>query len=895
MPSEDMLNRIIIGIGGQGSKIVDNIARKLQKSGNIPNNEEFMIIDTDDATANKCESIKPKYKKILSRPELILMKDTNKWLPDAYAQATGAGCGQHRVYGRAMYNVHKESILTTIGAAASDLRNRTGSDDYVIILCNALGGGTGSSMMIDIAIDIRDWMIKQFGHDPVIFGIGMLPSSKEAVLPSGNAYASLKELHFLMSHKKDTVVGDKNYSNPFKIFFLLGRDLQGQNRDVELENATTRFLLDLGFVPGSALETEGKWLDLNDLQNRAIDYQHRFATLGYYECTFPIDTLFKYYEIEDYLPIAREKMVAINAKIIDEKSKIESKKTTIDSLLLKRDSLLNKIHTYQSEGGWFGKVNKGAIRNAKSVLDYVEQTLSKIKEEVFQLELRLGDIEEEYRIAEKSIDKLVALKNSTLRSLVSPNNTKSFHQIVLTEDEIKSLKQKREDLKRMSFLEIMRTLNREKEYYKWTHEPIEKASIIFNPLLNYRHSIGNGISSDYISILRDYDIITQDSEGNIVSEEEKFGHFIAVLSTRSDNFEHAKLSDAAFRNSAMRLSKDAEVVLLNTPARQHSFAIYTLMLGLQPWSPAPGLPPRLMELDWLGKAYESNESLAKLQRHHSMLYGTPKTFSVLTGIPYVPGDDYTNTAKITQFWKDYEIFEDDAKWNNVPLVLAQSIKMINDLLNGLTIADTILEAIKIPDKFSSAILAVTVQKLSSAKARVNKLDDWIKTTIQAFSELKNNLDLTITQISNIKPPTNVQKEKIETMLRDTSRNIEVLIDKLDVLSDRYNLEFQKQLSAIDEFIAKIPENETSASVIRDLTKLESVTSSLREDSVKTASNINSLKTPLSIILSKLNEFNSIIESTKDVFFDRELMDEVEPRESESDFQLPEVTSKMTNK
>jgi len=48
---EDTVNRVAIGIGGQGSSIVNNILRTLKhKTGKAPKNEEFLIIDTDPAS-----------------------------------------------------------------------------------------------------------------------------------------------------------------------------------------------------------------------------------------------------------------------------------------------------------------------------------------------------------------------------------------------------------------------------------------------------------------------------------------------------------------------------------------------------------------------------------------------------------------------------------------------------------------------------------------------------------------------------------------------------------------------------------------------------------------------------------------------------------------------------
>ncbi|MCD6455581.1 MAG: hypothetical protein J7K81_02160, partial [Methanophagales archaeon] len=694
---EDTVNRIVIGIGGQGGIIVNNILRMLKfKAGKAPKNEEFLIIDTDQASANACSEVEERKKIILNRPDTILMRNTNRWLPDPYLSAAGAGCGQHRIYGRAMYNVHRERIFSAIGSAASELRNRTGGKDFFILMVCAFGGGTGSSMLLDVAIDIRDWISKQFGSEPVMFGIGILPSSKESVLPTGNALGAMKELHFLMSHTEDIIIDDKNYSNPFKLFFLLGRDLQGQNRDEELERAIPRFLLDLGFLPGGTVETKGKWLDLNDLQNRARGYENRFDSLGYYECVFPTEKLFLYYDIEDEIPRIRQRLVEIEAKISDIRGKIDSQRGELERFEGRIKDVQREIDSYESAAGMFSHVNAAATADAKAKLDRARKKLSGLKEEVFDLEIRASDTEEEKRLAERNLERLEALKNKLFREITSPLNTRSYHQIELSEEEIRSLKRSREDLKNLSFFEIMKNLDREEEYFRWTHSPINEGDIIFNPMVNYRHSIGNAMASKYIDVLHDYGFLSLDAQGNVVNEEEKFGHFIAVLSTRADNFDDARLGGGAFKSMVTeRFTKDADVLKLDTPARAHSFAMYTLMIGIQPWAPGPGLPPRLRELEWLERAYNESD-FARLQRHHSLFYGTPKPFSVITGIPYTPGAEGKNRDMVTNYWKDYEIIEPEAIWNNVPVVLAQCLKMFDDLLTGLDMAEDI-KNVRVPD------------------------------------------------------------------------------------------------------------------------------------------------------------------------------------------------------
>ena len=887
---EDTVNRIVIGIGGQGSIVVNNILRMLKsKTGKLPKNEEFLIIDTDQASASACTEVEERKKIILNRPDTILMKNANRWLPDPYLSAAGAGCGQHRIYGRAMYNVHRERIFSAIGTAASELRNRTGGKDFFIVMVCAFGGGTGSSMLLDVAIDIRDWISKQFGSEPVIFGIGILPSSKESALPTANALGTLKELHFLMSHTEDIIADDKNYSNPFKLFFLLGRDLQGQNRDEELERAIPRFLLDLGFLPGGSVETKGKWLDLNDLQNRARGYENRFDSLGYYECVFPTEKLFLFYDVEDDIPGVRQRLVEIEAKISDILGKIETERGELERFEGRIRDVQREIDSYDSASGLFAHTNVAATSDAKAKLDRARQKLSGLKEEVFDLEIRASDAEEEKRLTERNLERLEALKNKLLRDITSPLNTRSYHQIELSDEEIKGLKKSREDLKNLSFFAIMKKLGREEEFFRWTHSPINEGDVIFNPMVNYRHSIENTMASKYIDILHDYGFLTLDTLGNVVNEEEKFGHFIAVLSTRADNFDDARLGGGAFKTMVTeRFAKDADVLKLDTPARSHSFAIYTLMIGLQPWAPGPGLPPRLRELEWLEKAYNESDFI-RLQRHHSLFYGTPKPFSIISGISYTPGADEKNRDLVTTYWKNYEVLEKEAIWNNVPIVLAQCLKMFDDLLTGLNTAEDI-KNMRIPDpeSYSIANLTMLVHGLENASKSMETVKRWTKEAERGFVLLKNELDDLIAKLRGMAAgvPAETKTEQMLRMIDDSSRNMEILLDRIEDLSNRFSDDIKAVIDRALGFLGTIPSEDTTSSVIRHITKAEAEIARIREDSMKAAKGIKDMGGPLAMMLSSLKELRKIPESERS-----EAGVEIgeEQREKQKSVELPDLS------
>jgi hypothetical protein len=508
-------------------------------------------------------------------------------------------------------------------------------------------------------------------------------------------------------------------------------------------------------------------------------------------------------------------------------------------------------------------VNAKATADAKAKLNRAKKKLSDLKEGVFNLEIRVSDAEEEKRVMERKLERLEALENKLLREITTPTNTRSYHQIELSEEEVRDLKKSREDLKNLSFLEIMKKLDREDEYFRWTHSPINEGDVIFNPMLNYRHAIENTMTSKYIDILNDYGFLTIDAQGNVVNEEEKFGHFIAVLSTRADNFDDGRLGGGAFKTMVTeRFAKDADVLKLDAPARAHSFAIYTLMIGLQPWAAGPGLPPRLRELEWIEKAYNESD-FSKLQRHHSLFYGTNKPFSIITDIPYTPGAEEKNRDMVTSYWKSYEVIEPEVIWDNVPILLAQCLKMFDDLLVGLDIAGDI-KNVRVPDQesYSIANFTMLVHELENASKNMEKVKQWTKGAGRGFTHLKDELDELISRLrgTDAGQPAEDKAGKMQRMIDDSTRNMETLLDRIEDMSNSFSSDIEVFVESAKGFIGNIPSDATSSSVIRQITKAETEISRIRENTMKAVNGIKEMESPLATLLSALKELKSITES-----------------------------------
>jgi len=98
------------------------------------------------------------------------------------------------------------------------------------------------------------------------------------------------------------------------------------------------------------------------------------------------------------------------------------------------------------------------------------------------------------------------------------------------------------------------------------------------------------------------------------------------------------------------------------------------------------------------------------------------------------------------------------------------------------------------------------------------------------------------------------------MIDDSSRNMEILLDRIEDLSNRFSDDIKSVIEKAMGFLGRIPSEETTSSVIRHITKAESEISKIREDSMKAAKGIKEMGGPLAMMLSSLKELKKIIET-----------------------------------
>lgn len=224
---------LFVGLGGNGGKIVDLMARKLRRHphwARIAPMTSFLAIDTnmDDlqklsAVPQECRFMVSAFDRrayvarkrgLMEQPEDALV---TQWVPRDYQfrGAQGAGAGQIRIESRLglYYNLEDDvraGIRRKLMRLLDDATRRENpwrdNEDRVVqvMLYASVAGGTGSGGFLPMAYLLRDAVRDNGWGRPNICGVLTLPTTfLEKVKPElhadimANGYAALKELEYL--------------------------------------------------------------------------------------------------------------------------------------------------------------------------------------------------------------------------------------------------------------------------------------------------------------------------------------------------------------------------------------------------------------------------------------------------------------------------------------------------------------------------------------------------------------------------------------------------------------------------------------------------------------------------------------------------------------------------
>lgn len=220
---------IIVGVGGRGSDICCRVS-KLVGNSEQRKRLRFVCIDTDINDLNNRKKEDSRIRTIqISAPYMVcnyLSTNTraqNQWFPThniLMGKTPTEGAGQVRAISRLAFDeAVREGKMQVLEKTIEELYFLDGSSEpqaVRIMIVSTLAGGTGSGIVLPVALYIRNFLETRFRKNAsIIRGFFLLPeimfggkSPEERASLCCNAYASIRELDAFM-RRGDGALGNK--------------------------------------------------------------------------------------------------------------------------------------------------------------------------------------------------------------------------------------------------------------------------------------------------------------------------------------------------------------------------------------------------------------------------------------------------------------------------------------------------------------------------------------------------------------------------------------------------------------------------------------------------------------------------------------------------------------
>ena len=204
---------LLVGLGGIGSEIVDNVYGRMKREGRA-SKVEAVVLDTDVNSQKRLKNIAEDRKIQTSTNNVVKYvlennPSTKEWFPSnplIEKMQLVNGAGQIRSVSRlALYAAIKDEKLNVFDAVKLSL-NKLGSNieknGLRVMIVSSLMGGTGSGIFLQIPLYIRDTFENAQNYDKLdIQGTFLLPDILTGSIMKdmtdnvyANAYAAMKEL-----------------------------------------------------------------------------------------------------------------------------------------------------------------------------------------------------------------------------------------------------------------------------------------------------------------------------------------------------------------------------------------------------------------------------------------------------------------------------------------------------------------------------------------------------------------------------------------------------------------------------------------------------------------------------------------------------------------------------
>ncbi len=243
-----MAQSLLIGLGGTGSRVVNNVAKELRRNKKTINNGQMCcaVLDTNvndneyiiNSMTNVPVIATSKAMKIRDYMEIYSYKHMDEWCPQSPSFLTETmvdGASECRMKSRIAFEDCVESgAFRELETLINDVLSNGEGSKIRIMIVSSLSGGTGSGMFIQTALWLRKILSQS---DITIRGIFLLPDVFISTIDDiknnkttstrhyCNAYAAIRELNTISKIRKS---GDVSISEKLQIADLFDSDTDGE-------------------------------------------------------------------------------------------------------------------------------------------------------------------------------------------------------------------------------------------------------------------------------------------------------------------------------------------------------------------------------------------------------------------------------------------------------------------------------------------------------------------------------------------------------------------------------------------------------------------------------------------------------------------------------------------
>lgn len=273
---------LIVGLGGMGLKVVRRLAMRVEAEG--LSDVEFVAMDTDVNDLRQVHEENPRIHTVQTSPSGTVGAALNSnsyarelWFPvndGLTGKPFTEGAGQVRAVSRLAFDhAVEQGEMAELEKAIEKLRGLSGNtmrQEMRVMITGSLAGGTGSGLILPVAMYIRNFLITRYqDNSAIIRGFFLEPDTIFDVLTDEeernslrcNAYAALRELDAFF--RKEYAGSSKDYKH-----VVFNAPQPGLGERVDYPNILPYhfvFLMD-------AINSEGEHLASHDAYlNHAVD------------------------------------------------------------------------------------------------------------------------------------------------------------------------------------------------------------------------------------------------------------------------------------------------------------------------------------------------------------------------------------------------------------------------------------------------------------------------------------------------------------------------------------------------------------------------------------------------------------------------------------------------